>query len=387
MKFLPLVVKNLSRRKARTFLTVLSVTVALFLFGLLAIIDLAFNSAIEVAGADRLIVISRTSLIVLLRASQQQAIEKIPGVADVTHATWFGGVYQEEKNFFPQYAIDAESYFRIYPEFIVPKDQFQAFMADQQGALVGRTTAERFHFKVGDRIPIKGTFLRPADGSPWEFNIRGIFDGKRPQDDTTPLLLHNKLIEETVGRRLQFWRGRVGWFIVRVADPAQAESVAAAIDARFANSPDETKTQPEAAWMAGFIKQMGNIRLMILLIGSVVLFTLLLVTGNTMAIAVRERTAELAVLKTVGFPDGLVLILVLAESVLIALVGGGLGLALAKLITLGGNPAPGLLAVFYLPWDRLMQGMTLAVVVGLAAGLIPAVGAMRLRIVDALRRV
>jgi putative ABC transport system permease protein len=393
MRFLPLIVRNLFRKKIRTSLTILSVAVALFLFGLLSVIDLAFNAAIDVAGADRLIVTSRTSLMVLLRTKQQPAIERIDGVADVTHATWFGGVYQKENNFFPQFAVDPESYFRIYTEFIVPKDQFQSFLEDRQGALVGRRTADRFGFKIGDRIPIKGTFLRPPDGSPWEFNIRGIFDGQRPQDDTTPLVLQHKLIEETV----PIWRGRVGWYVVQVADPASAERVATAIDALFANSADETKTQPEAAWMAGFVQQIGNIRLIVVLIGTIVLFTLLLVTGNTMAIAIRERTSELAVLKTVGFSDRTILALVLAESFLITVVGGFIGLVCIKMLTIVFpilvrsvpelQPLAGMLPVFYLPWSRILGGAALSAIVGVSAGFIPALGAMRLRIVDALRRV
>jgi len=378
MKFLPLVLKNLFRRKIRTTLTILSVVVALFLFGLLAIIDLSFGGATVVAGADRLIVTSRTSIIVPLQLSQKAQMEQIPGVSLVTYASWFGGVYQEEKNFFPQFAIEGKEYFEMYPEFLVPEDQMRAFDEDGEGCIVGRNTAKRFGFQLGDRIPLKATIFQ--DGRPWEFNVRGIYDGSRPEDDTTQFVFHHKRIEERIG----FWDGLAGWYMVRVDDPAQAEAISRAIDERFANSRNETKAQPEEVWLAGWIQQIGNVRLIIISIGVVVLFTLLLVTGNTMAIAVRERTGELAVLKTIGFPDRLVLVLVLAESVTMAVAGGTLGLFLARGIP---NPAPAFLPLFHLSDARLLQGLGLSVLVGLAAGIIPAVSAMRLRIVDALRRV
>jgi putative ABC transport system permease protein len=379
MKYLPFIFRNLFRRKTRTLLTLGSIAVALFLFGLLVTIETSLNAGVDVAGADRLIVRNKTSLIMPLPLSYQERLRQIEHVTEATFATWFGGIYQDQKNFFPQFAIDTETYRELFPEFRIPDEQWQAFLADQEGAVVGRTTAERFGWKVGDRIPIQGTIWSGT----WDFNIRAIYEGERAGDDESMFWFHWKYLEE----RRPFGKGTVGWYTVKLDDPDHAVEVGRAIDERFANSAWETSTETEKAFAAGFAKQIGNIRLLILSIGAVVLFTLLLVTGNTMAMAVRERVPELGVLKTLGFGDRTVLGLVLAESLLIALVGGALGLGLAKLFTLGGDPTGGMLPVFYLAPGKMVLGAALALFVGLAAGAIPALTAMNLRIVDALRRV
>jgi putative ABC transport system permease protein len=380
MRFLPLILKNMFRKKIRTTLTILSIIVAMFLFGLLAVIDTAFTAGLEVAGANRLVVIGRNGVIQPLPRKYREQIANMPGVTDVAYASWFGGVYQDERNFFPQFAVEDETYLRIYPEFVIPDAQLKAYLADREGCIVGRKTAERFGWKIGDRIPIKGTIF-PGN---WEFNVRGIYSGRRPQDDETNFLFRAKYLEE---RAPGFWDGVVGWYVVQVKDPNQAEALARKIDERFSNSNAETKTQREEAFIASWINQMGNIRLLVISVGMVVFFTLLLVTGNTMAIAVRERTGEWAVLKTLGFGDRTVLGLVLAESLTIASVGGAIGLGLAKLFTLRGSPMPGLLPLFFFSNERLVAGLLLSLFIGFAAGIIPGVLAMRLRIVDALRRV
>ncbi|MEN6526719.1 MAG: FtsX-like permease family protein [Candidatus Polarisedimenticolia bacterium] len=379
MKYVRIVVANLLRKKVRALLTVGSFAVALFLFGVLATIRTSFGGGVEVAGADRLAVINKTSLIMPLPISYRDRILAVPGVADVTYSTWFGGVYQDEKNFFPQFAVDADTWFRSYPEFVVPPEQLKAFRADRQGCVVGRGLAKRFGWRIGDRIPLRGTIWTGT----WEFNLRGIYDGKRAEDDVNQFWFRYDYLEE----RRTFFKGLVGWYVVRVANPDEATKIVEEIDARFADSPYETSTQTERAFAAGFVKQMGNIEFLILSIGGVVFFTLLLVTGNTMAIAVRERTGELAVLKTLGYSDRAVLGLVLAESATFAGVGGGIGLALAKGFTMGGDPTHGMLGNFYLSSGTLAFGFALAIVVGLAAGLPPALSAMRLDIVEALRRV
>ncbi|HSO23950.1 MAG TPA: ABC transporter permease [Chondromyces sp.] len=379
MKYLPFIFRNLFRRKTRTLLTVGSIAVALFLFGLLVTIETSLNAGVDVAGADRLIVRNKTSLIMPLPLSYQERLRQMEHITEATFATWFGGIYQDQKNFFPQFAIDTETYREIFPEFRIPDEQWQAFLADQEGAVVGRTTAERFGWKVGDRIPIQGTIWSGT----WDFNIRAIYEGERAGDDESMFWFHWKYLEE----RRPFGKGTVGWYTVKLDDPDHAVEVGRAIDERFANSAWETSTETEKAFAAGFAKQIGNIRLLILSIGAVVLFTLLLVTGNTMAMAVRERVPELGVLKTLGFGDTTVLFLVLAESLMIALVGGALGLGLAKLFTLGGDPTGGMLPVFYLAPGKMALGAALALFVGFAAGAIPALTAMNLRIVDALRRV
>jgi putative ABC transport system permease protein len=384
MKYLRLILANLKRKKLRTTLTIGSFTVALFLFGLLAAIRVAFSGGVEVAGADRLVVINKVSIIQPLPISYRDKIAAIAGVKDVTYATWFGGVYQDEKNFFPQFAIDPESWRKAYPEYIVPADEWKAFLADRQGCIAGEATAKRFGWKIGDRIPIKGSYLTGM----WEFNLRGIYTGKRPDDDTTQFWFQRKYLDE---HGPAWYKGLVGWYVVRVADPQGAAGIAKTIDDKFANSPYETKTDTEKAFAASFAKQMGDIEFLIMTIGGVVFFTLLLVTGNTMAIAVRERVNEIAVLKTVGYGDRLVLWLVLAESLAVALVGGGLGLLLIKGFTSHGGPLlaqiKAMVGVFYLPGGAMALGLALALTVGLAAGILPAVSAMRLRVVDALRRV
>jgi len=379
MKYGHLILTNLFRKKTRAALTAGSFAVALFLFGILAVVRGAFQQGVDVAGADRLVVVNRVSIIQPLPLAYRDRLARIPGVTQVTFANWFGGVYQDERNFFPQFAIDRETYRQMYPEFVIPDDQWQAFLGDKEGAVVGAALAERFKWKLGDRIPIKGTIFAGS----WEFNVRAIYKGRRVQDDETQFWFRWDYLDE----RKQFRKGNVGWYTVRIDDPDSAVRVVKAIDEQFANSPAETKTDTEKAFAASWVKQMGNIELLITTIGSVVFFTLLLVTGNTMAIAVRERTRELAVLKAVGFSDGFVLVLVIAETVVVAAVGGGVGLGLAKLFTLRGDPTGGLLPFFYLPASAIASGLALALVVGLLAGILPALSASRLRIVDALRRI
>ena len=379
MKYRHLLFANLLRRRVRTGLTIGSFAVALFLFGILAVVRGAFHQGIDVAGIDRLVIVNKVSLIQPLPFAYRDRLLRIPGVSQATFAVWFGGVYQDEKNFFPQFAIDKEHYRDLFPEFLIPADQWQAFLADREGGVIGVGLAERFGWKLGDRIPIRGTIFPGA----WEFNVRAVYRGGRTQDDTSQFWFRWDYLDE----RNLFQKGFVGWYVVRITNPDDAVRVARAIDEEFANSAFETKTDTEKAFAASFVKQMGNIELLILSIGSVVFLTLLLVTGNTMAIAVRERVRELAVLKAVGFSDGFVLRLILGETMAVSAVGGGLGVGLAKVYTLWGDPTGGLLPFFYLAPQAMASGIALALAVGLLAGVLPAVAAMRLRVVDALRRV
>jgi putative ABC transport system permease protein len=379
MKFWPLLFANLKRKKTRTVLTIGSFAVTLFLYGLLVTIQGAFNQGIDVAGTDRLLTLNRVSLTQPLPLSYRERILQVEGVKSVTFATWFGGVYQDEKNFFPQYCIEPDSWLKMYPEYVVPREQWAAFLADREGCIVGRGTFERFRWKIGDRIPLRA----PIWGGVWEFNIRGVYDGTRKEDDVSSMWLRWDYWNE----RTPFGKGTVGWYILKVDNADHSPRIVKAIDEKFANSPWETKTETEKAFATGFVKQVGNIQLLILATGAVVFFTLLLVTGNTMALAVRERTGEFAVLKTVGFSDRSVLLLILAESLILALLGGCLGLALVKLFTLSGDPTHGMLPFFYLPMAKIALGLLITVIVGLVAGIVPAVLTMRLKIVDALRRV
>ena len=381
MKFRKLIFANLFRKKVRLILTVGSFAIALVLFTFLAAVKSAFNRGVELAGADRLIVVDRVGLMNLMPISYADKIAAIPGVKAVTHDHWFGGVYQDEKNFFPQFVIDVENHRKVYPEFVVPDDQWNNYVKDRQGAIAGAKLAERFHWKVGDRIPIKTTLY---GGAIWEFNLDGIYHTEKPDGDQGQFWLQWKYFDENVPSVI---KSTAGWYILRLDNPDDAVRVAKAIDEKFANSPHETKTETESAFAAYFAKQFGNIEFLILSIGGVVFFTLLLVTGNTMAISVRERTSELGVLKAIGFTDRSVLFLVLAESLAIAFFGGVLGLALAILAIPGISAAvTGLLPPLLLSKPMLLLGLGFAIFVGAASGLLPGIGAMRMRVVNALRR-
>ena len=376
MRFLRLIAANLRRRKLRTVLTMLSIMVAFILFGYLAAVRVAFSQGVSVAGLDRLVVRHKVSIIQLLPESYGARIRRIPGVDLVVHATWFGGIYQKPSNFFAQMPVNPEPFLEMFPEYLLPADQEQAWLDTRTGAIVGRVTAERFGWKVGDTIPIQATIWTKKDGSStWEFNLVGIYDGAEKGVDTSQFFFRYDYFDES----RQFGEGQVGWYWVRIADRDRAAEVAAAIDAEFANSPYETKTEPEGAFVQGFASQVGNIAKIITAILAAVFFTILLVAGNTMAQAVRERL--------LGFTDRGVLGLILGESCLLAALGGGLGLFLAwLLITVKGDPTGGSFPVFYFPGGDILLGCALVLAVGVAAGLLPSLQAQRLRIADALRR-
>jgi putative ABC transport system permease protein len=382
VKFSALIFSNLFRKKVRLILTLGSFAVALFLFAFLAVVKDAFNRGGTVASANRLVTINRVSIIQPIPLSYRDKILRIPGVQRVTFDNWFGGVYQEEKNFFPQFVIDPENQRQVFSELLVSDDQWNAFLKDRQGAIAGAGTAKRFGWKVGDRIPIKNSIY---GSDAWEFNLDGIYHGRTAQDDETQFWFQWDYFEERVPDRN---KGQVGWYTVKLDSPDDAVRISKAIDDEFANSPYETKTETESAFAAGWVKQFGNIEFLILAIGSVVFFTLLLVTGNTMAISVRERTGELAILKAIGFKNGSILLFILAESLTIALIGGlaGLGLALAAIPVMGAA-LNGLLPNLIISKSMLATGIGFALLVGAASGILPGIGAMRLRVVEAFRKV
>lgn len=381
MKYLPLLWSSLWRKKTRTIFTLLSVFVAFLLFGILMTIRTAFSFGVEIAGIDRLVLIHKVSLIMPLPISYLERLRATEGVTLVSHQTWFGGVYQDPSNFFAQMAVEPETFMKLYPEFRIPPDQAKAWLADRQGAIVGVDLAKRFGWKVGDKIPIQGTIWRPKKGEIWEFNIVGLYDGDKGVDKTQLMFRYDFLDENRIRGE-----GLVGWYVVRIADPSKAHEMAAKFDSMFANSTAETKTTTEKGFVEGFAKQIGDIGAIMIAILVAVLFTMLLVAANTMAQSVRERTAEVGVLKTLGFSNASILILVLSESVLIAVIGGGLGLFAAWLIAQGGDPTNGMLPVFMLPSRDVTTGAILIVVLGVVAGMLPAVNAMQLKITDALRR-
>lgn len=382
MKYLHLIRAALMRSRTRTLLTLLSVMAAFLLFGMLDSVRVAFNSGGGVAGVDRLVVASRLSITQMLPYSLLQQMEGVPGVERVAYAAWFGGIYRDPKNFFPNFSI-GPGYLDLYPEYRLSASQRAAFDADRTGAVVGRSLAQRHGWKVGDTIPLQATIFPKEGSNDWSFTLRGIFDVDDPKMRglENQLFFHWSYFDEAN----DFVKGRVGWYMVEVDDPGHSSRVALAVDALSANSDHETRTQTEQAFNQAFVKQFADIGLIVTGIMAAVFFTLLLLTGNTMAQAVRERIPELAVLKTIGFSNRSVLWLVLAESVLLVVLGGlvGMGFAalLMPLVSAGSNGVIQLPSVLPQTWAA---GMALMVVIGVIVGLLPALRAMRLNIVDAL---
>jgi putative ABC transport system permease protein len=381
MKFFPLLWSSLWRKKFRSVFTLLSIFVAFLLFGLLMTIRTAFSFGVEIAGLDRLVLIHKVSLIMPLPISYQERLRATEGVTLVTHNSWFGGVYQDPSNFFAQIVVDPEPFMTLYPEYKLPPDQFKAWLGDRQGAIVGADLARRFNWKIGDRIPIQGTIWQPKQGQVWEFNIAGIYDGEAGVDKTQFFFRYDYLNEN---RRVG--DGLIGWYIVKIADPSQAQQMGAKFDAMFANSSAETKTTTEKGFVDGFAKQVGDIGAIMIAILVAVLFTMMLVAANTMAQSVRERTSEVGVLKTLGFSNASILMLVLGEAILITVIGGGLGLAASWLFVQQGDPTGGMLPIFMLPTRDVVTGVVLIVLLGIAAGALPAFTAMQLKITEALRK-
>ncbi|HEY1315329.1 MAG TPA: FtsX-like permease family protein [Steroidobacteraceae bacterium] len=384
MKYFPLVWATLWRKKTRTIFTLLSVVVAFLLFGVLETVDYAFaHPSSGVTGADKLLTMNKYSITLSLPFSDVQEIRSVPGVAEATWITWFGAYYQDPKNFVFALPIDTDSYFNLHKgEFSVAAAQMQAFRNTRSGALVNSALLQKFGWKIGDRLPLHSTIWtqKSDDSLDWKFDIVGTFavkDATQASAQSSTVLFHHEMFEE--GR--SFGKGTVGWIEERVQDPAQAAQIARQIDTLFANSPNETKTQPANDFAMTFIKQFGDIGFVLRAILGAVFFTLLFLTGNTMMQSVRERIPELAVLKTLGFGDGHVLGLVLAESLLLCVIAALLGLALSY----AALPVikQGLQGVELSP-RALIPGLGVAVLLALIVGMPPALRAMKLNIVDAL---
>jgi putative ABC transport system permease protein len=387
MRYLYLIWKNLWRRKLRTLFTLLAALFTFALFGVLVATNVAFGLGVEVTGVNRLVVIHKISLIMPLPIAYEERIRAVPGVQALTHMNWFGGVYKEPKNFFAQMGVETDTFFDLYPEYVVSPAQMAAWKADRTGAIAGRALAQRFGWKIGDKIPILGTIFTRKDGTRmWDFTLDGLYDaGKKGVDDTQFFFHYDYLKEAARGNA----GDQVGWYTIRIADPNRADEISKRIDALFANSPYETKTSTEKAFAQAFANQIGNISLIVRYVVSAVLFGMLLVIGNTMAQSVRERTNELAVLKTLGFSNPRVLVLVIAESCLLALFGAALGLLFSwgVLTPVVGTLLKQFLPTFYIPAWGILLGLAIALGLGLITGLLPGIQAMRLRIVDALRKV
>jgi len=380
MKFFPLIWTNVWRRKIRTTFTLLSIFIAFLLFGIVMTIRAAFGFGVEIAGANRLVLINKVTLILPLPISYQRQIQQTPGVQVATHETWFNGAYQQTTNVLTTMAVEPAPFLEVYPEFVLPSEQAAAWLADRQGAIVGKDLAARYGWKIGDRIPLMSSIWQPKN--PWEFNIAGIYDGG-PSVDKTQFFFRYDYLDENRGDAL---KGAVGWYVIKIDDPAKAVELGQTFDAMFANSGAETKTTTEKGFIDGFAKQIGDIGSIMIAIAATVLFMFGIVAASTMVQSVRERTSELAVLKTLGFTDHKILALVLTESLFITLFGGGLGLLVAWLFVQRGDPTGGLMPLFVLPPQSIIAGIVLMLLMGLVAGIMPAVGAMRLKITDALRR-
>ncbi len=378
MRFLPFVLRSLLRSKRRTVLTVLSIVVSLFLFATLRTVLTSFDASLQSAGATRLIVRRSTSLIFPLPLAYRDRLTQVPGVRAVTWSNWFGGVYVDERNFFAQFAVDPRSYMPMYPEYAVsPPEARDVLERERTACIVGAKLAERFGFAVGQQITLRGTIFPGR----WDFTVRGIARSTSPDLDTNWMLFSWDYLNERMGNP-----GLVGVYTVLIDDPERAGEVGQAIDLSFANSPAETKTETEKAFQLGFITMLGNIRMVIYAIGTAIVIAILLVSMNTMMMAARERTREIAILKAIGFTDRTVLGLVLAESMLLGLTGGVLGAGLARLVFAASDfTAGGFFPRFVVTGGTMARALGIAAFLGLISGAIPALNAARLRITDALR--
>ncbi len=385
MRDLPLIGAALRRRKTRTMLTFMSVLVAFFMFGMLSMLRTAFAAGVDIANEQRLVVRHRVSLFQMLPETYEAEIEKIPGVVDAMHMTWFGGVYQDPSNFFMQSPAKPLEYLDMYPEIDLSQAARQRWTETRDGVVVGRGLVERFGWEVGDRIPIQPTIWRQRNrqDQAWEFEIVGVYDTEVEGFDRSQFIFRYDMFDEA----RSFGRGEIGWYMVRVADPDRAPEIAGEIDALFQNSPAETKSEPEGAFAAGFANQIGNIGLIVTSILGAVFFTILLVAGNTMAQSVRERVGEIGLLKALGFSGHQVMRLVLLESVVLVTTAGVVGLLLA--IGAGEALASAVaqfFPAFYLRPQDAVVGVILAVLTGVVVGVFPARKAMRLQTAMALRR-
>jgi putative ABC transport system permease protein len=409
MKFIPFILKHLKRNWIRTGSTVIAMSICIFLFCTLQSVLAEINGLLDSISANRLVTRHAVSLVFPVPLSYGSRIQSVPGVKRVATTSWFGGSLPAKKegkatdedepqmdftNFFPNMAVDPEPYFAMYPEFQIKPEEMSAFMADLQGAVVGRKLADKYGWKVGDHFFLE-SFIPPyrKQSGPFEFVVRAIFDVdkvKYPKTDSTLMLFHFKYLYEATGRRVQ-----AGSYTIEIDDPEKAGAVSKAIDSLFENSDAQTHTETEAAFAAGFLSMAGNLALLLNTIGLAVSFTILLVTANTMSMAVRERRTEIAVLKTLGFGSGKVMGLIVAESLFLGVLGGALGILLSRATIWGLTSLPvvkDVLAGFgltsmSLPLSVALLGFGVALFLGLAAGFMPAYGAYRSKITDMLRTV
>ena len=391
MKFAPLVLKHLRKNWIRTLSTVLAMSVCILLFCTLQTVVEAVNFGLHAGNANRLVTRHYVSLVFNLPLNYKQKVEAVPGVKEVVMNWWFGGVYRDPKNFFANYATEPQAFLEIYPEIMLPADQKEKWLHDRRGAIVGRKLAQRFDWKVGDQFELESTIPPYRVGHPFDFVVDGIYDtdqAKYPATDLNSMYFDYKYLYEATGRNLG-----IGWLVEKIDDPSHAGAISKTIDAQFENSDAATKTETEQAFLAGFVAMAGNLAFLLNGIGLAVAFTILLVTANTMSIAVRERQQEIGVLKTLGFSSGLVMTLILTEALLIGVLGGALGILISEGIIkiLPQVPMLGDIVAgfpnFGLSPQTTATGVGIALLLGLLAGFFPAVTGYRARITETLRQV
>jgi putative ABC transport system permease protein len=379
VKYLPLILANLGRHKRRTFLTIASVALALFLFASLRTVVTTLAATAQFGGASRLVATNATGIVFTLPLAYANRIKAMPGVAAVSWANWFGGRYGDGKRFFANFAVDAESYLAMYPEIVLPADQKAAFLQDRSAALIGERLLDQFGWKLGQNVTLQGTIF-PGD---WTFTIRGVYTPTDPAIGDDVLIFHHALLDERIGRA-----GIAGWYIIQIDNPDRAGAIARSIDDVFRNSSFPTKTGTEREFQASFATMWGNVSLLMSTIGIAVVFAILLVTANAMMMSARERTGEVAVLKTIGFSDRTLFGLVMLEAGVLALTGAVIGLGGAKLLyQVTKFNGMGFLPGFNVTGVTLLLGTGVALLLMLASGLVPALRAARLPIVQALRHV
>lgn len=385
MNDLVLIRKNLFRKKLRAILMIVSILIAFAIFGVLASFERAFNAGQDRAAADRLVVVNKINFTQPLPISYYNRVAAIDGVREVSHLNWFGGYYQDPRNFLIVMAVEPESYMKLYDsDFVIAPEARSAFIRERTGALVGERMMAKWGWKVGDHIPISSNIFSQKNGShTWDFTIVGSFAGRTPQNDTNIMLLQYAYFDET----RSFGKDQIGWLALRTASSAMNDQVTKAIDQMFANSPYETATDTEKAFNKAFAAQLGNIALIVGLVVGAAFVTILMIVGNTMVMTVRERTREIGVLKTLGFSGGRILRMVLGESILLALIGGLPGLAIAFILI--ANMRESLMTfvpTLAMPPDIAAAAVGLMLTLGILTGLVPALGAMRLKIAAALGR-
>jgi putative ABC transport system permease protein len=379
-----LILRNALRHKLRSSLTVFGIVVATLAFGLLQTVIKAWYAGADAASNTTLVTRNATSLVFALPLSYAAKIRAVDGVARVAYANWFGGIYQDPKNFFPQLAVSGASYLDIYPDFLVPEDQRDAFLRDRKGALVGRKLANAYGFKVGDVVPLRGTIF-PGK---WEFNVRGIYDGRQAGTVTTQMFFHWDYLNETLLKTVPRRANQVGVYVVQIRRPEDAAAVSAAIDATFRNSLAETLTETEKAFQLSFVSMSDAIVVAIRLVSFVVILIIMAVMANTMAMSARERLSEYATLKALGFGPGFLGRLIFGESLLLAVAGAIIGMALLY-------PVAGMFAarmgtifpVFEVAPATLAMQLAASLAVGVVAAIAPTLHAARVPIVDGLRSV